>query len=96
MKGSENIAKNDGKKPASFFFSNGCFQLKLILFPVGLNYRHAELACFLRKELVWPLLKHQLNKDTVQSCCSAAATVGRLLGFSLLFSLTSLLQRPES
>lgn len=55
MKGSEHIAKNnDGHKPTSFFFfSNCCFQLKLMLFPIGLHYRPslAELACSLTKEL---------------------------------------------
>jgi len=64
MQGSEYIAKNDGNKPTSFFFfSNCCFQLKLILFPIGLNYRPAltELACFLRKELAGALTKATLN-----------------------------------
>lgn len=73
MKGPEHIANNnDGNKPTSFsLFSNGCFQLKLILFPIGLNYRPspAELAGFLRKELAGALTKATLNKDTILSFC---------------------------
>lgn len=62
----------------SSFFSNCCFQLKLILFPIGLNYRRAELACFLRKELAGALTRAMLNKDVILSFGCPAAMVGRL------------------
>lgn len=66
MKSSVHIAKNStgSNKPTSFFFSNCCCQLKLILFPIGLNCSPslAEFACFLRKELSGALTKATLNK----------------------------------
>lgn len=60
------VAKNgDGNRPTSFSFFSNCYcQLKLILFPIGLNCSPslAELACFLRKELSGALTKATLNK----------------------------------
>lgn len=88
MKSSAHVAKHgDGSKPTSFsFLSNCCCQLKLILFPIGLNCSPslAELACFLRKKLSGDLTKATLNKYNAESLLCSSQRWQVLGGFAVI------------
>lgn len=88
MKSSGHLAKNsDGNKPTNFsFVSNCCFQLKLILFPIGLNCSPslAELACFLRQEWAGALPKATLKKYNAEPLLCSSQGWQVVEGFAVI------------